>query len=177
MMNDWTRTIYLPTHVYYMSFFGHSLIEFHFYAFYSLLSLKQAVEWRTRREKHNHRPLWLIMDLHNSSWISIDDLWISVIELWAHLHNWIYGDSWIELWSSISFDLWRSITHNSIHGTLQFAVMELQTICGDPSSTWWSSIIYIGLLWSSMIEMSTEFHNKLGSSIIMIFVFSGTLCD
>ena len=28
-----------------------------------------------------------------------------------------------------------------------------------------------------MIEMSTEFHNKLGSSIIMIFVFSGTLCD
>ena len=35
----------------------------------------------------------------------------------------------------------------------------------------------IGLLWSSMIEMSTEFHNKLGSSMIMIFVFSGTLCD
>ena len=33
------------------------------------------------------------------------------------------------------------------------------------------------LLLSSMIEMSTEFHNKLGSSIIMIFVFSGTLCD
>ena len=28
-----------------------------------------------------------------------------------------------------------------------------------------------------MIEMSTEFHNKLGSSIITIFAFSGTLCD
>ena len=35
----------------------------------------------------------------------------------------------------------------------------------------------IHTIWSSMIEMSTEFHNKLGSSIIMIFVFSGTLCD
>ena len=91
------------------------------------------------------------------------------------LHNWIYGDSWFELWSSILFDLWRSITHNSIHGALQFAVMELQTICGDLSSTWWSSITYI--LWRTMIEMSTEFHNKLGSSIIMIFVLSGTLCD
>ena len=61
-----------------------------------------------------------------------------------------------------SFDLWISIIHNSIHGALQFAVMELHTICGDPSSAWWSSII---LLWSSMIEMSTEFHNKLGSSV------------
>ena len=28
-----------------------------------------------------------------------------------------------------------------------------------------------------MIEMSAEFHNKLGSSIIMIFVLSDTLCD
>ena len=107
------------------------------------------------------------MDLHR--WFMNFHNWI------MGLHNWIYGDSWFELWSSISFDLWRSIIHNSIHGALQFAVMELQTICGDPSSTWWSSIIYI--LWSSMIEMSTEFHNKLGSSIIMIFVFSGTLCD
>ena len=35
----------------------------------------------------------------------------------------------------------------------------------------------IHIIWSSMIEMSTEFHNKLGSSIIMIFVFSDTLCD
>ena len=162
MMNDRTRTIYLPTHVYHMSIFC-SFIEFHFYAFYSSLSLKQAVVWRARREKHNHGALWLIMDLHNSSWISIDDLWISVIELWASIIGFINGDSWFELWSSISFDLWRSITHNSIHGALQFAVVELQTICGDPSSTWWSSIIYIGLLWSSMIEMSTEFHNKLGT--------------
>ena len=150
MMNNWTRTIHLPTHVYYMSIFVHSLIEFHFYAFYSSLSLKQAVVWRARRGKHNHGALWLIMDLHNSSWISKDDLWI---RNWIMgLHNWIYGDSWFELWSSISFDLWRSITHNSIHGALQFAVMELQIICGDPSSTWWSSIIYIGLLWSSMIR-------------------------
>ena len=69
--------------------------------------------------KHNHRALWLIMDLHNSLWISIDDLWISVIELWAS----IIGFMEIELWSSISFDLWRSITHNSIHRALQFAVI------------------------------------------------------
>ena len=109
------------------------------------------------------------MDLHR--WFVNFRNWI------MGLHNWIYGDSWFELWSSTSFDIWRSITHNSIHGALQFAVMELQTICGDPSSTWWSSIIYIGLLWSSMIEMSTEFHNKFCSSIIMIFVFSGTLRD
>ena len=57
MLNDWTRTIYLPTHVYYMFIFVHSLIEFHFYAFYSSLSLKQAVVWRSRREKHNHGAL------------------------------------------------------------------------------------------------------------------------
>ena len=114
MMNDWTRTIY----TYSCQFFG-SFIEFHFYAFYSSLSLKQAVVWRARREKHNHGALWLIMDLHNSLWISIDDLWISVIELWAS----IIGFMEIELWSSISFDLWRSITHNSIHGDLQFAVI------------------------------------------------------
>ena len=177
MMNDWTRTIYLPAHVYYMSIFCSFINWVSFYAFYSSLSLKQAVVCRARREKHNHGALWLIMDLHNSSWISIDDLWISVIELWASIIGFINGYSWFELWSSISFDLWRSITHNSIQGALQFAVMELPTICGDPSSTRWSSIIYIGLLWSSMIEMSTEFHNKLGSSIIMIFVFSGTLCD
>ena len=167
MMNDWTPTIY----TYSCQFFAHSLIEFYFYAFYSSLSLKHAVVWRAKREKYNHGALWLITDLHNSWWISIDDLWISVIELWAS----IIGFMEIELWSSISFDLWRSITHNSIHGALQFAVMELQTIWGDPSSTWRSSIIY--MLWSSMIEISTEFHNKLGSSIIMIFVFSGTLCD
>ena len=113
-MNDWTRTIY----TYSCQFFG-SFIEFHFYAFYSSLSLKQAVVWRARREKHNHGALWLIMDLHNSLWISIDDLWISVIELWAP----IIGFMEIELWSSISFDLWRSITHHSIHGDLQFAVI------------------------------------------------------
>ena len=166
-MNEWTRTIYTSS----CQFFVHSLIEFHFYAFYSSLSLKQAVVWRPRREKHIHGALWIIMDIHNSLWISIDALWISVIELLAS----IIGFMEIELWSSISFDLWRSVTHNSIHGALQFAVMELHTICGDPSSTWWSSIIYT--IWSSMIEMSTEFHNKLGSSIIMIFVFSGTLCD
>ena len=46
-------------------YFVHSLIEFHFYAFYSSLSLKQAVVWRARMEKHNHGALWLIMDLHN----------------------------------------------------------------------------------------------------------------
>ena len=28
-----------------------------------------------------------------------------------------------------------------------------------------------------MFEMSTKFHDKLGSFIIMIFVFSGKLCD
>ena len=32
------------------------------------------------------------------------------------------------------------------------------------------------ILWSSMIEMSTEFHNLI-SSMIMIFRFSGTPCD
>ena len=128
-----------------MSIFVHSKIEFHFYAFYSSLSLKQAVVWRAKREKHNHGAQWLIMELHNSLWISIDDLWIFVIELWAS----IIGFMEIESWSPISFDLWRSITHNSIHGAQQFAVMELQTICGDPSSTWWNFIINI--LWSSMI--------------------------
>ena len=62
-----------------------------------VLSLNQAVVWRARREKHNHGALWLIMDLHNSSWISIDDMWISVIELWAsiigfmEIHDWNYG--------------------------------------------------------------------------------------
>ena len=66
-------------------YFVHSLIEFHFYAFYSSLSLKQAVVWRARMEKHNHGALWLIMDLHNSLWISTDDLWISIIELWASI--------------------------------------------------------------------------------------------
>ena len=66
-------------------YFVHSLIEFHFYAFYSSLSLKQAVVWRAKMEKHNHGALWLIMDLHNSLWISTDDLWISIIELWASI--------------------------------------------------------------------------------------------
>ena len=68
-----------------MSIFVHSVIEFDFYEFYSSLSLKQAVVSRARREKHNHGALWLIMALHNSLWISIDDLWISVIELWASI--------------------------------------------------------------------------------------------
>ena len=135
--DEWLDPHYSSTYscILYVHFFVHSLIEFHFYA---SLSLKQAVVWRARRGKHNHGALWLVMDLHNSSWISIDDFrnWI------MGLHNWIYGDSWFELWSSISFDLWWSITHNSIHWALQFAVMELQTICGDPSSTWWSAIIY-----------------------------------
>ena len=63
------------------------------------------------------------MDLHR--WFINFHNWI------MGLHNWIYGDSWFELRSSISFDLWRSIIHNSIHGALQFAVMELQTICGS----------------------------------------------
>ena len=58
MMNDCTRTIHLPTHVYYVHFFFvHSLIEFQFYAFYSSFSLKQAVVWRARREKHHHGAL------------------------------------------------------------------------------------------------------------------------
>ena len=53
--------------------------------------------------------------------------------------------------------------------------MELQTICGR-------SIIHMMKLHNiHTMElydwMSTEFHNKLGSSIIMIFVFSDTLCD
>ena len=123
-----------------------------FYAFYSSLSLEQAVVWRTRRAKHNHGALWLIMDLLNSLWISIDDLWISVIELWAS----IIGFMEIELWSSISFDLWGSITHNSIHGALRFAVIwSSKQFVGDPSSTWWSSIIYI--LWSSVIECRRSF--------------------
>ena len=83
MMNDWTRTIYLPTHVYYVSIFC-SLIEFHFYAFYSSLSLKQ---YGVPEGKNiiMDMELWLIMDLHDSSWICIDDLWISVIELWASI--------------------------------------------------------------------------------------------
>ena len=142
MMNDWTRTIY----TYSCQFFG-SFIEFHFYAFYS--SLKQAVVWRARREKHNHGALWLIMDLH----IIIYSITEHHIIRFMKIHN-------------AQFHSWSSTI---------CCYMEPQTICGDPSSTWWSSIIYI--LWSSMIEMSTDFHNKLGSSIIMIFVFSGTLCD
>ena len=45
MMNDWTRTIYLPNYS-------------HFYAFYSSLSLKQALVWRARREN-------IIMELYD----------------------------------------------------------------------------------------------------------------
>ena len=122
--DEWLDPHYLSTHscILYVHFFVHSLIEFHFYAFHSSLSLKQAVVWRARREKHNHGhgaminhgSPWFIMDLHR--WFVNFRNWI------MGLHNWIYGDSWFELWSSISFDLWRSITHNSIHGALQFAV-------------------------------------------------------
>ena len=136
MMNDWTRTIYLPTHVYYMSIFCS------FINWVSFLRILFIVVWRARMEKHNHGALWLIMDLHNSLWISTDDLWISIIELWASIIGFM-EIHYSNYWSSISFDLWRSIIHHSIHGALQFTVMELWMICGDPSSTWWSSIIYI----------------------------------
>ena len=102
-----------------------------------------------QKGKHNHGALWLIMDLH----IIIYSIMELHIIRFMKIHN-------------AQFHSWSSTI---------CCYMEPQTICGDPSSTWWSSIIYI--LWSSMIEMSTEFHNKLGSSIIMIFVFSGTLCD
>ena len=84
-----------------------------------IVIVKTGCSMACQRAKHNHGAFWLIMDLHNSLWISKDDLWISVIELWAS----IIGFMGIELWSSISFDLWRSITHNSIHGALQFAVI------------------------------------------------------
>ena len=55
-MNDWTCTIY----TYSCQFFVHSLIEFHFYAFYSSLSLKQAEVWRAISEKHNHGALCMV---------------------------------------------------------------------------------------------------------------------
>ena len=153
-------------------YFVHSLIEFHFYAFYSSLSLKQAVVWRARMEKHNHGALWLIMDLHNSLWISTDDLWISIIEFWAsiigfmEIHYSNYGAPYHSIYEDPPFDSWSSTIYS--YGAL---------------NDLWRSIIHmmklhdIHIIWSSMIEMSTEFHNKYGSSIIMIFVFSDTLCD
>ena len=107
MMNDWTRTIY----TYSRQFFAHSLIEFHFYAFYSSVSLKQAVVWGAKREKHNHGALWLFTDLHNSLWISIDDFrnWI------MGLHNCFYGDRIVDLHiirfmkiNNPQFDSWSS---------------------------------------------------------------------
>ena len=107
MMNDWTRTIY----TYSRQFFAHLLIEFHFYAFYSSVSLKQAVVWGAKREKHNHGALWLFTDLHNSLWISIDDFrnWI------MGLHNCFYGDRIVELHiirfmkiNNPQFDSWSS---------------------------------------------------------------------
>ena len=148
MMNDWTRIIY----TYSCQFFVHSLIEFHFYTFYSSLSLEQAVVWRARRAKHNHGALWLIMDLHNSLWISIDYLWISVIESWASI-IWFMGDRIMEL-HIIRFMKIQNAQFHSWSFTI-CCYMELQTICGDTSSTWWSSIIYI--LWSSMIECRRSF--------------------
>ena len=108
------------------------------------------------------------MDLHR--WFMNFCNWIMGLH---NYDNWIYGDRIMEL-HIIRFMKIHNAQFHSWSSTI-CCYMELQTICGDPSSTWWSSIIYI--LWSSMIEMSTEFHNKLGSSIIMIFVFSGTLCD
>ena len=132
--------IYLVMHIicpYFCSF----IIGFHFFAFYSSLSLQQAVVWRARREKHNHGALWLIMVLHNSLWIPIDDLWISIIELWTsiiglmEIHDSKYGAPKIirfmkihnpqfDSWSSTICcygapnDLWRSIIRTmKLHST------------------------------------------------------------
>ena len=117
--------IYLLMYIIICPFFVHSLIEFHFYAFYSSLSLKQAVAWRARRGKHNHGALWLIMDLHR--WFVNFRNWIIA------LHTWIYGDSWFELWSSISFDLWRS----------QFDSWSSTICCYGAPNNLWGSIIHM----------------------------------
>ena len=113
-------------------YFVHSLIEFHFYAFYSSLSLKQAVVWRARMEKHNHGALWLIMDLHNSLWISTDDLWISIVELWASIIG------FMEI-------------HYSNYGAPYHSIYE------DPQSTIRFMELYNLLLWSS--ERFVEIHH------------------
>ena len=93
----------------------------------------------------NHGSPQFIMDLHR--WFMNFRNWI------MGLHNWIYGDRIME------FHIIRFMKiHNAQFHSRSFTIccyMELQTICGDPSSTWWSSIIYI--LRSSMIECRRSF--------------------